>query len=83
MLNILMSFTLQIAMIMGFPSGSRGEESACHADDLILIPQSGRSPGEGNGYPLLIFLPGESCGQRGLAGYTAHGVTASDMSEAT
>ena len=34
-----MSFTLQIAVIMGFPSGSRGEESACHADDLSLIPQ--------------------------------------------
>jgi len=29
----------------------------------------GRSPGEGNGNPLQ-FLPGESHGQRSLAGYS-------------
>ena len=27
-------------------------ESACNVGDLALIPGSGRSPGEGNGYPL-------------------------------
>ena len=32
-----------------FPSGS---ESACNTGDLGSIPGSGRSPGEGNGYPL-------------------------------
>ena len=37
---------------LGFPGGSDGEESACNAEDLALIPGSGRSPGEGNGYPL-------------------------------
>ena len=31
------------------PDGSAGEEAACHAGDLGLIPGSGRSPGEGNG----------------------------------
>ena len=36
----------------GFPSGSDGKESACNARDLGLILGSGRSPGEGNGYPL-------------------------------
>ena len=36
----------------GFPSGSDDEEPACNAGDLGLIPGSGRSPGEGNGYPL-------------------------------
>ena len=30
---------------------SEGKESACNAGDLGLIPGSGRSPGEGNGYP--------------------------------
>jgi len=35
----------------GFPSGSDGKESACNVGDLGLIPGSGRSPGEGNGYP--------------------------------
>ena len=36
----------------GFPGGSDGKESACNAGDLGLIPGSGRSPGEGKGYPL-------------------------------
>ena len=33
-------------------SGSAGKESTCNAGDLGLIPGLGRSPGEGNGYPL-------------------------------
>ena len=33
----------------GFPDSSVGKESACNAG---LIPGLGRSPGEGNGYPL-------------------------------
>ena len=37
---------------LGFPVGSDGKESACNAGDMDLIPGSGRSPGEGNGYPL-------------------------------
>ena len=37
---------------MGFPFGSDGKESACKAEDPGSIPGSGRSPGEGNGYPL-------------------------------
>ena len=35
---------------MGFPGDS--DESACNAGDPGLIPGSGRSPGESNGYPL-------------------------------
>ena len=35
-----------------FPGGSVGKESACNAGDQDLIPGSGRSPGEGNGYPV-------------------------------
>ena len=37
---------------MGFPGGSDSKESACNAGDLGLIPESGRSSGEGNGNPL-------------------------------
>ena len=33
-------------------SSSDGKESACNAGDPGLIPGSGRSHGEGNGYPL-------------------------------
>ena len=36
----------------GFPDSSVGKESACNAGDLSSIPGSGRSPGEGIGYPL-------------------------------
>ena len=35
-----------------FPHSSVGKESACNAGDPSLIPGSGRSAGEGKGYPL-------------------------------
>ena len=34
----------------GLPCGSDGKESACNAGDPGLMPGSGRSSGEGNGY---------------------------------
>ena len=37
---------------MGFADSSVGKESTCHAGDLGLIPELGRSHGEGIGYPL-------------------------------
>ena len=37
---------------MGFPERSVGKESTCNAGDSTSIPGSGRSPGEGIGYPL-------------------------------
>ena len=39
-------------MVMGFPHGSDGKESACDTGDPGLIPGLGRSAGEGIGYPL-------------------------------
>ena len=39
-------------VFLGFPGGSAGKESACNVGDLGLVPGLGRSPGEGNGYPL-------------------------------
>ena len=38
--------------VVGFPGGSAGKESACNVGDLDSSPGLGRSPGEGNGYPL-------------------------------
>ena len=38
-----------------FPDSSVGKESACNAGDLSSIPGSGRSAGEGIGYPLQYF----------------------------
>ena len=37
---------------LGFPGGSDGKESTCNEGDLGSIPGLGRSPGEGNDYPL-------------------------------
>ena len=36
----------------GFPSSSAGKESTCRAGDPGSIPGSGRSSGEGIGYPI-------------------------------
>ena len=37
---------------MGFLGSSAGKESVCNAGNPSSIPGSGRSPGEGIGYPL-------------------------------
>ena len=39
----------------GFPGSSAGKESSCAAGDPGSIPGSGRSTGEGIGYPLQYF----------------------------
>ena len=39
----------------GFPGGLVGKEFTCNSGDLGLISGLGRSPGEGNGYPLQYF----------------------------
>ena len=62
-----MKFAFLHITIQGSPHSSIGEESACNAGDPSSIPGLGRSPEEGNGNP--VFLPGESPGQRSLAGY--------------
>ena len=42
---------------LGFPDSSVGKEPACNAGDPGLIPGSGRSAGEGIGYPLQYSWP--------------------------
>jgi len=39
-------------MLGGFPGGSDSKESACNEGDMVSVSESGRSPGEGNSYPL-------------------------------
>ena len=39
----------------GFPGGSVVKNPPANAGDMGLIPGSGRSPGEGNGYPCQYF----------------------------
>ena len=65
----------------GFPGGSDGKESACNAGDVGLIPESGRSPGGGNGYPLQYSCLKNPHRQRSLVGYSPWGGKESDMTE--
>ena len=78
-------FTFSIFIIYlsvyGLPWWLSGKESACNAGDAGSIPGSGRSPGEGNWLPTPVFLPGESHGQRSLAGYSPWGCQELDMTE--
>ena len=62
--------------------GKNPPASAGDRRDVGLIPGLGRSPGEGHGNPP-GFLPGESHGQKSLAGYSPWGRTESDTTEAT
>ena len=55
--------------------------SVSNAGDPGLIPGLGRSPGERNGSPLQLFLPGESHGRRSLVGYGPGGRKESDTTE--
>ena len=61
--------------------GSAGEEYACNAGDMDLVPGSGRSPGEGHGNPLQYSCLETPHGQRSLAGYSSWGRKESDMAE--
>ena len=56
--------------------GSEVKASACNAEDLGLIPGSGRSPGEGNGNPLQYSCL-ENLMDRGAWWATVHGVAKS------
>ena len=60
---------------MDFPDSSVGKESTCNAGDPSSIPGSGRSPGEGIGYPL------QYSGLENSMDRIVHGVTESDMTE--
>ena len=59
---------------MVFSGGSVGKDSACNVGDLGSVPESGRSPGEGNGNPLQ-YLCLENPMDRGAWWPTVHGVT--------
>ena len=47
-------------MLLGFPWGSDGKESACDVGDVGYIPGLVRSPGGRAWPPTPVFLPGES-----------------------
>ena len=59
----------------GFPGGSAGKESACSVRDLGSVSGLGRSPGDGNSYPL------QYSGLVNSMDCVVHGVAESDMTE--
>ena len=61
-------------LLESFPGSSAGKESTSNVEDLGSIPKSGRSPGEGNGYPLQ-YSGLENSTDRGAWPATVHGVT--------
>ena len=60
----------------GLPGGSDSKETACDVGDLDSLPGLGRSPAEGNGYPLQYSCLGNPM-NRGAWWATAHGVAKS------
>ena len=66
---------ISITCMMGFPCGSAGKESACIVGGLGLIPRLGRSPGEGNSYPL------QCSGLENSMDCIVHGIAESNTTE--
>ena len=60
--------------IPGLPGGSDGQESACNAGDLGLIPGLGTAPGRGHGNPFQYSYLENPYRQRSLAGLQSIGL---------
>ena len=56
-------FCFIMYFVWGFPGSSADKESTCHAGDPRSIPELGRAPGEGIGYPLQYSWAGGSDGK--------------------
>ena len=61
--TILASFCDRLILLGGFPGSSAVKNPPANAGDM------GSIPGEEKWQPSPVFLPGKSCGQRGLTGY--------------
>ena len=64
-----------------FPGSSGVKESACNAGGPGCVPWVRKIPWRRKWLPTPIFLPGESHGQRSLAGYSSWGCKESDTTE--
>ena len=75
------SGTVRFMHMRGLPGGSVVKKPPANAGDAVLIPGSGRSPGERNGNPLQYSCLENPVDRRALAGYSAWGHKKSDMTE--
>ena len=73
---------ISVVLFLAFPGDSGGKQSACNVGHLGSIPVLGGSL-EWAWQSTSVFLPGESHGQRSLAGYSPWGCKESGMTEAT
>ena len=73
--------SLPTAVLLGFPGGWDGKESACNTGDLGSIPGLGRSPGGGHGNPLQYSCLENSRGQRCLTDYSPWALKESETTE--
>ena len=69
--------------LSGLPWWLRRKESACQCMRHGFHSWVGKTPWRRAWKPSPVFLPGESHGQRNLAGYSPQGRKESDMTEAT
>ena len=69
-------------VLLSFPGGSDGKDSACNAGDLGSIPASRKSPREGNGN-LLQYSCLENSDRGAWWAVVHQGCNESDMTEAT
>ena len=70
-----------LLIVMGFPCGSAGKESACSVGDLGCIPGWGRSPWRRERPPTPVFWPGKSHGKRSLVRDRCSGYKDSDKTK--
>ena len=71
---------------MGFPGGADGKQPACQCMTYLrqgFNPWVGKTPWGKTWQFTPGFLPGESHGQRSLAGYSPWGHKESEMTKAT
>ena len=74
-------FDSMLSILSDLPGGSDGTASAYNGGDPGSVPGLGRSPGEENGNPTPVFLPGKSHGRTSLVGYSPWGCKELDTTE--
>ena len=64
---------MALSIHLGFSGGSAVKESACQCRRCRFDPWVGKITWRRKWQPIPVFLPGESQGQRSLAGYSSWG----------
>ena len=80
-LNLIQEILMELYFKLGFPGGSDIKESLCSARHPGSTSRSGRSPGEGKGYPLQYSCLENSMDRGAWGGYSPWGHKGSDTTE--